>query len=262
MGRVYLKILGIIILGFLLGRSCYGQYSETLSTDRPGQAFTPSTVGKGAFQFETGVAYLGSRASNTNFRTNSGGFTTFFKHGLSQKFELNYGFTVLNRALRVDSIDQNDTGVQGMNLGTRFNIKSGEGNQPSFGFLFTLFLNNYAHRAFKTDHVAPLFLFLYSQSLGEVVSLSGNLGMSWNGDTPQSQTNYVLNLGFSLTDNLSAFVENYGWLVDGDFSTNLDGGFSYLINDNLQVDLSGGYGKNDGFADFFVATGISIRSAR
>jgi len=250
------------MLGVLVGRTCYGQYSETLSTDRPGQAFTPYTVGKGAFQFETGVAYLGSRESSTDFRSNSAGLAASFRHGLSETFELNYGFNLLTRSLRADSADQNATGVQGMNVGTRFNIKSGEGNQPSFGLLLTLFFNNFSHPAFRTDHVAPLFLILYNQSLSDVVSISGNLGMSWNGDTPQPQTNYVLNLGFSLSENLSAFVENFGWISDGNLNTNFDGGIAYLINNNLQIDVSGGYGKNDGIADFFIGAGVSVRSAR
>ena len=262
MRRILLALLNFSIFWFGLGQSSYGQYFETLNTDRPGQAFTPNTVGKGAFQAETGLLYLGSNYAAGDIRNNSIGLTGFFKHGLSETFELNYGFNILNQAVRADTSDQTDTGVQGINLGGRFNIKSGQGNKPSYGFLFSLFFNNFAHPAFRTEDVAPLFLFLYKQSLSNVVTFSGNLGMSWNGDTPDPQTNYVLNLGFSISDKVGAFVENFGWIQDGVFDTHFDGGISYLISNNTQLDVSGGFGDNNGFSDFFVATGISFRTPR
>jgi len=262
MRRIHFALLSISLFGFGLSQPSYGQYYETLNTDRPGQAFTPYAMGKGAFQAETGLVYLGSKDSNPDIRNNSLGLTGFFKHGLSETFELNYGFTVLNQAIRTDTNDQTDTGVQGINLGGRFNIKSGDGNKPSYGFLISLFFNNFAHSAFRTEHLAPLFLFLYKQSFSDVVSLSGNLGMSWNGDTPDPQTNYVINFGFNISGKLSAFVENYGWIRNEQLVSHFDGGISYLINNNLQFDISGGYGKNNGISDFFAATGISIRSAR
>lgn len=262
MRRILFELLSVIFLEFGLHHLSFGQYYETVNTDRPGQAFTPFTVGKGAFQVESGLVYIGSKDSNRNIRNNSLGLTGFFKHGLSETFELNYGITVLNQAIRTDTDDKTDAGVQGINLGGRFNIKSGEGNKPSYGFLFTLLFNNFAHPAFRSEHVAPLFLFLYKQSVSDRVSLTGNLGMSWNGDTPDPQANYVVNLGFTLSDDLSVFVENYGWIRNEDFDSHFDGGISYLVSNNLQLDISGGYGKNNGISDFFAATGISIRSAR
>jgi hypothetical protein len=60
--------------------------------------------------------------------------------------------------------------------------------------------------------------------------------------------------------NLGVFIENYGNLQQSDFDSFLDGGIAYLINNNLQLDLYSGFGKNDEVKDFFVSAGISWRT--
>jgi hypothetical protein len=72
----------------------------------------------------------------------------------------------------------------------------------------------------------------------------------------------VVNVGFSLGDKWSSFIETYGGVINGDFTIFFDTGLAYLVNNDLQLDLSGGYGKNDGFAATFVDFGVSWRTKR
>ena len=42
----------------------FAQFSETISSDRPGQSNSPNTVGKTVLQFQTGPQFDGANADN------------------------------------------------------------------------------------------------------------------------------------------------------------------------------------------------------
>lgn len=64
---------------------------------------------------------------------------------------------------------------------------------------------------------------------------------------------------FAVGDKWAVLAENYGEIEDSDFDTQFDTGLAYLVNNDLQLDLGMGYGKNDEATDYFVDAGISIR---
>ena len=41
-----------------------------------------------------------------------------------------------------------------------------------------------------------------------------------------------------------------------------DGGFTFLVRDNVQFDVAGGVGLSDGADDWFVGVGLSVRWPR
>ncbi|MBI2071420.1 MAG: transporter [Gemmatimonadetes bacterium] len=59
------------------------------------------------------------------------------------------------------------------------------------------------------------------------------------------------------------FAETFGSLPagDGDAGHHVDGGFTFLVRDNLQLDLSFGRGIA-GASDWFVGAGVSVRLPR
>ena len=65
----------------------------------------------------------------------------------------------------------------------------------------------------------------------------------------------------SLTSRLSAFVEYFSTIrASGEEDEHgMDGGFTYLLSDDLQIDLSAGAGLNRATPDFFVGFGIAWR---
>lgn len=46
------------------------------------------------------------------------------------------------------------------------------------------------------------------------------------------------------------------------FDTRFDGGFAYLCNNDLQLDVLAGAGNNDDVSDYFVSVGVSWRTKR
>jgi hypothetical protein len=70
-------------------------------------------------------------------------------------------------------------------------------------------------------------------------------------------------LGVSLSDKWGSYIEYFGLYTDGlaaDFSQHfIDGGFTYLVNYNLQLDVRAGTGLNDASEDLFAGVGLSYR---
>jgi hypothetical protein len=110
--------------------------------------------------------------------------------------------------------------------------------------------------------------------LSERVSLGYNIGMEWPefnyGFESQVYPNYIFTLtsGLALTDKLSAFLETFGTFsgFNGEqYYTNFDGGFTYLFRDNMQLDLSAGWGfynyrfGNVHWQNYFLSLGFSFR---
>ena len=66
----------------------------------------------------------------------------------------------------------------------------------------------------------------------------------------------------SLTDRLGTYFEYFGFYPnadDMDAAHSMNGGFTYLITDNLQFDIRAGFGLNEEADDFFTGAGFSWR---
>ena len=62
--RVQLHLL--LFLSLFSVTMSYSQFSETISSDRPGQSNSPNTVGKMVLQFQTGPQFDGANTDNNN----------------------------------------------------------------------------------------------------------------------------------------------------------------------------------------------------
>jgi hypothetical protein len=65
-----------------------------------------------------------------------------------------------------------------------------------------------------------------------------------------------------MTDKLGCFVEFFGDIPtgsNGGSANSFDGGFTYLIADNLQLDVFSGVGLSGDADDWFIGAGFSIR---
>ena len=97
-------------------------------------------------------------------------------------------------------------------------------------------------------------------TLSDNFSLAYNLGAEWDGISPAPTYIYTLTTGISLSESLGGYLELYGFADQ--FSTpdhRMDGGFTYLINNNLIADLSGGIGLSENAPNNYFAIGISYR---
>ena len=66
----------------------------------------------------------------------------------------------------------------------------------------------------------------------------------------------------SLTESIGTYIEYFGAYPasDGeDASHVLNGGFTFLVNDNLQFDIRVGFGLNEQAPDLIAGAGFAVR---
>jgi hypothetical protein len=250
------------------------QYATAqIETDRPDFTESPNVVPKGALQVETGFILETDEEStgglggpNTLTQRNITVNTTLFRFGLTEKVELRLNTVFNNNRLKTEfglvipDSTVNTVGFQTSFIGFKTNLYKND--KISIGFLGHLYIPELASGDFaKTNgqKIAPEFLIPLTYDITDKFGIAVQYGLTWDGFTPNPTTSYTLALGYSITDKLSAYVEPYGFLTNNGEELHLiNGGFTYLINDNFQVDLTGGFGLNEAAPDNFLNCGVSF----
>jgi hypothetical protein len=76
------------------------------------------------------------------------------------------------------------------------------------------------------------------------------------------QSSASISLGVSLTDDVGAYAEYFGFYPasrGADCSHTANGGLTWRLTDNLQLDWRAGFGLNEEADDFFTGVGFAIR---
>lgn len=251
------QILCLLLL-FSCSAAVLAQSSDLIRSSRPGQSFTPYTVGKGTFQIQSGINFNGFEESAT---TDGNGlfFIALGRYGISETIEVRTEFQINRDKVVTAGEDEVFSGLSAWSIGMRFNILNPEDvKKPALGFQFDLNLNA-ASSDFKSEYIAPKIILLHSQALSAKLGLTTNWGVAWNGNNASPRGFYTLAFTYALNDQWALLLENYGEVADSDFDTRFDTGIAYLLNNDLQLDLGAGYGKNDGASDYFIDAGVSVR---
>lgn len=95
-------------------------------------------------------------------------------------------------------------------------------------------------------------------------SLSSNLiyGYPTDGDERFHQFGATLSAGFSLTDRMGLFVETFGFnkeSQEGSSTQYIDGGVTFSVSNDLQLDARVGFGLDDPSPNWFAGVGAAIR---
>ncbi len=239
------------------------QFNETIRTGRPGQAIGAFTTGHKIFQVQSGVDYFSSKNTGLNLKTEGYLSNTVMRMGLTEPFELSALIEYRNETITDTETNEKTqlSGFSAIDFGMRYHIFSGKGLVPNIGFQIRMRLPILGED-YEIKDMAPRFIIVTSQRLSETFTLISNIGASWNGIDGSPTGTYVFNLSFPFNDKFGAFVESFGGLRQGVLTSNIDTGFAYLISNDFQLDVYGGYGNNLGVKDFFVSLGISVRTKR
>ena len=262
------KVLSILLLDvLLLSSASVASGVPELITDRPDQTESSTTVPPGSVQVEMG--WLHSEEERQDLETDI--FPqTLLRYGLMENLELRFGFDGYVWENAVGSQGGNVDAEGGADLGVGFKLKlrEEEGWLPETALLASVGLPT-GKGPFSSERFDPDYRLSCSHTLSERLSFGYNLGQAWvteedaagDRDT-RHQFVYTAALGISLTDNLGGFVEFFGEIPtgsDGGPANSFDGGFTYLIADNVQLDVSSGIGLSQDADDWFLAAGLSIR---
>jgi hypothetical protein len=188
--------------------------------------------------------------------------TTLLRYGLLERMELRLGLAYLSEELKVKNTDtaNTNTGFSPLYTGFKIYVIEEAGWLPEIAFLGGLVLPFTAQEEFKAPYSAPVMRFAFSHTLSERFSLGYNLGAEWYGETAVPDYFYSIVLGIALTDKTGTFIESFGLIPEeGRENYLLDGGFTFLVLPNFQLDVSGGVGINDESIDNFLSLGFSYR---
>ncbi|MDZ4714811.1 MAG: transporter [Cytophagales bacterium] len=251
-----------LILGFSAAiHGAFAQFNESIRSGRPGNSIGAFTTGTGIFQVQSGFDHFGTSISSSNYQSSGYLSNTVIRFGLTETFEISSLVEYKSESIEQNNLKTTQQGLSALDLGMRYHIYTGKGLIPNVGFQIRARLPVLS-KAYEIKDVAPRFLLVTSQKLSETFTLITNWGAAWNGNDSSPTGTYFINLSFPFSSTFGAYVENYGTLKQGLFTTSFDGGFAYLLTPDLQLDLYGGFGNNHGVSDYFTSIGFSWRTKR
>ncbi len=240
------------------------EFPESIVTDRPDQTESPLLTPHKWFQIEIGAQSEFDKDKELNVQAQGTLYnTTLWKYGLSKRFELrliteyaNDKLTDLNQKKELHS----ESGLNPITIGAKTAICQAQGWRPQISLITHLSLPYFGADAFKPSSIVPRYRFLFSHPINDRFNFSYNIGMEWEDGSSVSTTIYTASLGITLHERLGMFIETYGFYRENSTGDNrADGGFTFLINNNNQLDVSAGIGLNDFAPDYFISCGYSFR---
>lgn len=240
----------------------YGQHTDEINSNRPGETMSAFAVGKSVIQVETGVYGIKENHSILNYDANGFGIDMTLRYGLlMEKLELIADFQYQYEKVDspMSSIDksafkQTILGAKYLiydpfkNYEKRVNVYSWKANHsfnwhqliPAVsifaGANFTMADNPYY---FSPDAaISPKIMLITQNHLGDGswVFVTNIIGDYIGTDFPSYGYGITLTKGFN--KNWSGFIENQGYMSDFYSDAIVRGGAAYLIHKDMQIDAS------------------------
>jgi hypothetical protein len=243
---------------------------EPLESDRPGFTETPVTVGRGVVQLETGYSFFLDNHAGDHHTENAfpdtlwriGMFAEWFEWRIEYNYEITSD-TISNGVL--PPIHRRISGSDDLLLGAKICLTPQEGILPQMGLNPSLSVPS-GSPGLTQGEVMPGLAWLYNWKLNEKITLEGLTSIvRARDDDGNVLTEFAqaFNLQYQLTKKLQAYVE---WFVISPTGRttertqhNADGGFSYSVTNNFQLDIEVGVGLNEAANDFFAGGGAVAR---
>ena len=233
-------------------KDCCCQQLPSIQLDRPDQTECPFTVPKKYIQAEIGFAY-------EKINKNASGFilpTALIKYGVNDHFELR----LITEIQQQKSPDEKITGLTPLTIGFKTKLLPQKGILPMVSFIGHLSLPFAAGKKYKAQFYAPAFRFTFQHTLSDKFLLACNLGAEWDGFNAAPAFLYTLTSGFSASEKIGIFIELYGFAPQQSKADHrFDAGITYLISNDIMLDVSTGTGISSNAPQYFLSTGFSFR---
>ena len=157
-------------------------------------------------------------------------------------------------------------GAEDVYLGAKLGLTAQDGFLPEMALVPQMTVPTGA-TAFTANELLPGVNWLYGWDINDFVSTAGSTQFNRAIDegTGRAYTEWAQSwtVGYSLTDRVGAYTEWYGFFPHSSDTAKpehyFNGGFTFLLTDDIQWDVRAGVGLNDAADDGFVGTGLSIR---
>jgi hypothetical protein len=240
----------------------YGQFTDQINSNRPGETMSAFSVGKSVFQVETGLYGIHEKHSILNYTNNGLGADMMLRWGLfKEELEIIANFQYQNQQQTNNFRKEQQSGLKETVFGAKYliydpfknykkkvNLYSWKDNQrfnwhqliPAVsvfaGANLTLADNPFSFS--REASISPKIMLITQNHLGDgkwvfVTNIIANYIAT---DFPSY--GYVLTLTRGFSKKWSGFIENQGYKSDFYSDAIVRGGAAYLFNNNLQVDAS------------------------
>lgn len=247
------RLIVLVLAMLSIITQVHSQFHETIRTGRPGQGIGPYVIGEGVSQLQSGLEYYRTRYEGQLPELRQLVHNSIFRFGHTEQFEWN---ALVNWQADSPKGESAELALSGLEVGFRVNVLRRRGAIPALGLQYRLLLP-FESEPYRRAHLGSRMIVSTMNKLWDKVNLVGNLSLTWSGNSESPHTGYTLSVSGDLTKRWGTFAEVYGSLSD--FSAYLDGGFSYLLNPDLQLDIFGGIQNEDGKRVAFVSAGVSWR---
>jgi len=253
----------IILVAIFISSSLFAQVENKtveMITDRPDATESSSVVPLHSIQIETGAFY--KSFEENDFKSEVYGYnTTLIRYGLLEKLELRLGWNFEEHQFSLFGNENPNvlSGFSPLLLGVKVAISEEKGLLPEIGLLVHTYLPFTSSTDFNVENTGVDFRFAFAHTLSEKSSLGYNLGAALGNDSSEASYIYTLSYGYSISEKFGAYAEVYGDLPENNSANHFwDIGFTYLIQNNFQLDATLGRSFNEG-QDILVSTGFSYR---
>jgi hypothetical protein len=241
---------GVLLLFTLFFITAFNARSQSsFSANRPGQVINPDITPKGNFMLETGFQYGKSQGSK-NFLLPAGSV----RYGLNPNAEISFN------ASNIYQVDSSLFGLTSYYVGGKIAICDQDNLIPKISFITSFILPFAGVESLRPENSGGLIQLSLSHTIGSKCTVYGNLGATWTGNDPFPVYNYVLSVYYSPFNKFYAFAELYGLTPEhGENSMASDLGVSYMVADNIQIDLTIGADYRDPRDNHFVQIGAAFQ---
>lgn len=250
----------------------FTQIGYDIQPDRPGLGESSQVLRKGFLQIESGGNYqwdkVESMASLSIVSQREVSFnSTFLRLGISDFCEfrlawnIGQGFDLYEPINSTTTfIDKSPIGLSPISLGFKVKVLNGGGWIPSTALLGMMGIPNWASTDLVATSFSPSILVPMEWDLADRWLLTINNGLFWDGEVIDASYFNSFGLDWMATKTIGLFVELYS---NYDKANNLQPGFNggiiWRIRENLQLDLSSGFGLLSQMPNGFINGGVSYR---
>jgi hypothetical protein len=242
---------------------------EPLASDRPDFTEASSTVGKGRIQLEAGYTFGRDRSEGATTTTHSYPEALLRVGMFAEWFELRVGQNFGNsRQGTADGVFSTAGGAEDLYLGGKFFLAEQFGILPEVSLVVQAQVPT-GIDDFTATRVLPGVNLLYGWDvIPDRLTVAGSsqanraIDADAHGYVEMAQS---LTVGYGLTEKLGAYTEWFAFFPAGATSPGVtalhyfNGGFTYRVTPNFQLDIRAGLGLSRNADDFFTGTGFAVR---
>lgn len=211
---------------------------------------TPYLLSKGTFQLENAFGFKKINISDKIILLPS----TLIKYGLSNFLELR-----VTTEFQIDNLSNNYS-FNPLIIGFKTKILKEKSWIPEMALVSQVAIPKLASKANELDRFAPELQIMMQGNYSDLFSMNYNSGVKWNGFDENLFYTYKFTSNFTFSQKWSCYSEifgNYSSFQKPD--TNINNGIMCLVNNDMFLDLSAGFGISEQSPSWFCAMIYSVR---